>query len=226
MKFEVISYPLRKEDPVWPGNPSPVKTEVFSSISNGDDANQTILHLFSHSGTHLDTPRHFNNNGPAAIDLPIESFIFFKPVVLNIPHQDGGFITIAELKPFEEELKQADILFLLTGWSKWRTEDPERYSATGPLLHPDAALYLIENFPNIRGIGVDTLSIGAASDLENTVAVHQIMMGVYHGDGRYILAFEDVKVSEKLATASRIYAWPLLIEGSDGSPCTIVAEYS
>ena len=25
--------------------------------------------------------------------------------------------------------------------------------------------------------------------------------------------------------AARIYAWPLFVEGSDGSPCTIVAEF-
>jgi kynurenine formamidase len=198
---------------------------VFSSISQGDDANQTIIKLFSHSGTHLDTPKHFYDAGPAAIDLPIESFVFFKPIVLNIPRPEGGFITAEDLTPYEADLAQADLVFFLTGWSSWRSSDPERYASTGPLLHPDAAIYLVENFSNIRGIAIDTVSIGAADDMENSIAVHRILMGAHHADGRFILVFEDVQVSEKLATAARIYAWPLLIEGSDGSPCTIVAEF-
>ncbi len=225
MPFEVISYPLREEDPVWPGNPPPVQARPFTSIAGGDDANQTLLSLFSHSGTHLDAPKHFNDNGPSAYQLPIESFIFYHPVVLTIPLPEGGFINVEDLKPFDEQLKNADLLMFNTTWSQWRSTDPQKYASTGPLLHADGALYLMENFPNIRGIAIDTLSIGAASDLNATAAVHRILMGAHHGDGRFVIVFEDVKISEKLAFASRIYAWPLLIVGSDGSPCTIVAEF-
>jgi hypothetical protein len=61
--FRTLSYPLNKDAPVWPGNPAAAQTEAYESIAKGDVANTTVLHLFSHSGTHLDAPKYFNNLG-------------------------------------------------------------------------------------------------------------------------------------------------------------------
>jgi kynurenine formamidase len=40
-----------------------------------------------------------------------------------------------------------------------------------------------------------------------------------------MLILEDLRIDADLGNATRIYSWPLLIEASDGSPCTIVAEF-
>ncbi|HEY7131698.1 MAG TPA: cyclase family protein, partial [Candidatus Limnocylindrales bacterium] len=58
-RLVVLSWPLRADSPVWPGNPPAAGTEAFEAIERGDAANTTLLHLFSHSGTHVDTPWHF-----------------------------------------------------------------------------------------------------------------------------------------------------------------------
>ena len=68
--FRLLSYPLTKNAPVWPGNPPAAQTEPFESIAAGGMANTTVLNLFSHSGTHLDAPKHFNDDGPPAAALP------------------------------------------------------------------------------------------------------------------------------------------------------------
>jgi kynurenine formamidase len=34
-----------------------------------------------------------------------------------------------------------------------------------------------------------------------------------------------LRIDPDLGQARTIFAWPLLIQGSDGSPCTIVAEF-
>ncbi|MCU0503532.1 MAG: cyclase family protein, partial [Anaerolineae bacterium] len=64
-RYRLLSYPLSAASPVWPGNPPSARTEPFSSIAGGGNSNTTLLHLFSHSGTHLDAPKHFNDAGPA-----------------------------------------------------------------------------------------------------------------------------------------------------------------
>ncbi|MEQ8677359.1 MAG: cyclase family protein [Aggregatilineales bacterium] len=81
--FRLLSFPLTETAPVWPGNPPSAKTEVASAIADGDVANTTVLHLFSHSGTHLDAPKHFNDAGKSAYQLPIENYIFSSNRTLN-----------------------------------------------------------------------------------------------------------------------------------------------
>jgi hypothetical protein len=49
-------------------------------------------------------------------------------------------------------------------------------------------------------------------------------MGVGRTDGRFLLIYEDVRLVPEAGRAVRVHAWPLFVEGADGSPCTIVAE--
>jgi kynurenine formamidase len=223
--FRLLSYPLTEDAPVWPGNPPAARTESFSLIAEGELANTTVLHLFSHSGTHLDAPKHFNDDGPAAVHVPVERFIFFDPLVVEVPKSGGGMIQRQELEPFAAQLGAADLLLLRTGWSELRDTDPQRYVNENPMLHPEGARYLMEDFPNIRGLAIDAPSVGAPNHIPETVETHQILTGLGRTDGRYIIIFEDLRIDPDLGQAQRIYAWPLFIEGSDGSPCTIVAEF-
>lgn len=222
--FRLLSFPLSPNAPVWPGNPPAAKTEAFESIANGDVANTTVLHLFSHSGTHLDAPKHFNDEGACAYQLPIENYIFFSPLVLEVPKPDGGAILKEELEPYAEQLKTADLAMLRTGWIEKRSSDPQRYPLEGAFLHPDGARFLME-YTNLKGVAIDTVSIGAPNAIPETIETHQILTGVGRKDGRFLLILEDLRIDADLGNASRIYAWPLLIEGSDGSPCTMVAEF-
>ena len=215
---------MKVDDPVWPGNPAVATTEAFSSIVGGDGANTTVLHLFSHSGTHLDAPKHFNDAGQSAYQLPIANYIFFAPLVLDVPKPDGGPIFREELEPYAEQLKSADLALLRTGWHSVRGSDPQRYPIEGPYLRPDGARFLM-NYPQLKGVAIDAVSIGAPYAVVESVETHQILTGVGHEDGRFLLILEDLRIDADLGEARRIYAWPLLIEGSDGSPCTIVAEF-
>jgi kynurenine formamidase len=222
--FRLLSYPLSAGAPVWPGNPG-VRAEPVHDIGRGDNANTTLLHLFTHSGTHLDAPRHFNQAGPAAYELPVERFIYFHPVVLEVPKPEGGFITLADMLPTRDRLQTADLCLLRTGWSSMRATDPARYAEHGPLLHPDAARFLIDECPGLRGLATDAISIGCPAYPAESGTTHQILTGVGRDDGRFVIIFEDLRIDPDLTGAARIYAWPLFVEGSDGSPCTIVAEF-
>lgn len=224
-EFRLLSYPLTRDAPVWPGNPPAAQTEAASSIAAGDVANTTVLTLFSHSGTHFDAPKHFNDKGPAGVQLPVDNFIFFSPLVLELPKSDNEMIYFEEIEPFADLLAEADLALLRTGWSQWRGAEPERYATKNPMLHPGAAEYLMETFPNLGGVAIDAASIGAPEKMEPTIETHQILTGKDRDDGRFMLIFEDLRIDFDLGQASRIYAWPLFIADSDGSPCTIVAEF-
>ena len=223
-RLVVLSHPLSENAPVWPGNLPAARIELKDSIERGNLVNMTVLHLFSHSGTHVDTPWHFLPDGPAAWQLPIETFTFSAPRLIEVPAGERHAITRTELEPHESVVADADLLLIRTGWGAQRDADPERYASAGPLLDPAAGAWLLDAHPRLRAIATDAISIAAPWDLDRAVAVHHALMGRGRTDGRFLLIYEDVRMLPDAARASRVHAWPLFIEGADGSPVTIVAE--
>jgi kynurenine formamidase len=223
-RLVVLSHPLSENAPVWPGNLPAARVELQASIEHGDVVNMTILHLFSHSGTHVETPWHFLSDGPAAWQLPIEAFTFAAPRLVEVPAGERHRITRAELAPHESVIADADLLMIRTGWGAKRDADPERYASDGPLLDPDAGAWLLDAHPRLRAIATDAISIAAPWDLDLSVATHYALMGRGRTDGRFLLIYEDVRMPPVAARATLVHAWPLFIEGADGSPVTIVAE--
>lgn len=223
-RLVVLSHRLAPDAPVWPGNPPAAAIELFEAIARGDDDNSTRLALFSHSGTHVDTPWHFNPDGAAAWQLPIEAFTFSSPRLIDVPTGPRRFIEVTALEPHAATIGEADLVLLRTGWGAQRTVDPDRYAHDGPLLHPDAARWLIDGHPRLRAIATDAISIGSPQFKEESVATHHVLTGVGRTDGRFVLIYEDVAMVPDAARAERVHGWPLFVEGADGSPVTIVAE--
>ena len=60
---------------VWPGNPGVVDRPPTSRISRGDSSNVSEIRLGSHTGTHIDPPFHFLDDGATADDLPLDVMI-------------------------------------------------------------------------------------------------------------------------------------------------------
>jgi arylformamidase len=223
-RLVVLSHPLRPDAPVWPGNPPAAAVALVDSIVAGDADNTTTLELYSHSGTHVDTPWHFNPDGPAAWQLPIESFVFDAPRLIEVPAGQGTAIGRDALEPHAAAIAGADLVMIRTGWGAFRSADPDRYASDGPFLAADAARWLIDGHPRLRAIATDAISIGSPRHVDVAVPVHRILTGVGRTDGRFVLIYEDVRLVDEAASAVRILAWPLFIDGADGSPCTIVAE--
>jgi kynurenine formamidase len=99
-----------------------------------------------------------------------------------------------------------------------------RYALGGPLLDPGAARWLVDAFPHLRAIATDAISIGSPSLPDVSTEIHHVLTGRGRTDGRFVLIYEDVDIVPEAAAAVRVFAWPLFVEGADGSPVTIVAE--
>src|SRR6186713_147533 len=61
-----VSVTIRPRMPIYEGNPV-VSVELAQAIVRGDAANVSRLELGSHTGTHVDAPRHFIP-GAATVD--------------------------------------------------------------------------------------------------------------------------------------------------------------
>ncbi|HEY7496247.1 MAG TPA: cyclase family protein, partial [Candidatus Tectomicrobia bacterium] len=72
MRIYDVSVPLSPTLVCYPGDP-PVEVTPVAQLAQGDVVNVSRVTLSSHSGTHLDAPRHFFAHGTAvdALDLEI-----------------------------------------------------------------------------------------------------------------------------------------------------------
>ena len=65
-----ISLSLRTGGVVYPGNPA-ISITAQQAISQGAGANVSRLDMGSHSGTHVDAPKHFFDDGAGVDALPL-----------------------------------------------------------------------------------------------------------------------------------------------------------
>jgi len=220
--YKFISYPLKQDDPVWPGC-SPVAITPGASISKGDVYNAYNFEMNNHIGTHYDAPIHFVANGVPITKLPIDRFIFERPLLLDIKKESMEKVTAEELAAFSKEIAGCDLLMVRTGFSKYRVSDKDAYVHRGPAFSSGAAKYLLDNFPNLKALALDTISLASYSDLDDGVPAHHYMLGAHHD--RFVCIIEDVDMRDLTpGKIARVFAMPLLIEGLDSGPVTMVAE--
>src|ERR1043165_226967 len=74
-----LSLPVANDTVVYPGNP-PIHIELQQAIAKGAGANVSQLSFGSHTGTHVDAPKHFFDDGAGVDTLPLE--VLMGPAVL------------------------------------------------------------------------------------------------------------------------------------------------
>ena len=69
-----ISVPVVNGGVVYPGNPE-IRIEPYSELAKGASSNLSRLTFGSHTGTHVDAPRHFIETGSTVDHLPLDVLI-------------------------------------------------------------------------------------------------------------------------------------------------------
>lgn len=221
--YRILSHVLNTRDHAFPGAPT-LRLTPFEVIGeNGSACNTCRVEVFNHYGTHMDGPNHFNPQGAELWQMPLETFISERPLLLDLPKGEGEGVTPEELLLHDEELKQADMLFIRSGFEQVRYTDNERYSKRGPCVSSLAAQLLVERWPNLKAVAMDWISLSSPLSLADGVRAHQLMLGL---EGhKPILIIEDVSLQniqpDKL---KKVFVMPLLVEGIDSAPVTILAE--
>jgi arylformamidase len=213
-----LSHRLSANAPLPPGVP-PVQVQHHYSIERGDVSNLFVLQLSNHSGTHIDAPWHFVASGLRIGDFRLEEFFFERPLCIDVAIGDGQLLEPAHFEPHAEALGRADLLLVRTGYTRVRRESPDRYALQSPGMSVRGARYLADQFPRLRAIGLDTISLAAMQHLEEGLEAHRILLG---GEGRRFLIIEDMNLDFDLLQLSRVMAVPLFIKGVDSSPCTVI----
>src|SRR5215467_12005699 len=69
-----VSVPNGPGQHVYPGDPEP-RIDPVRRIAGGDPCNLSLLHMGSHTGTHVDAPYHFLADGPRLGDVPLDRMV-------------------------------------------------------------------------------------------------------------------------------------------------------
>ncbi|MBI5097009.1 MAG: cyclase family protein [Nitrospirae bacterium] len=204
MRLFDITLPVSQGLPVWPGDPS-VAVEPTARIANGAKANLSRIDMGSHTGTHIDAPFHFNDNGLTVDRLPLE-FLIGRVSVIEIGEEkraiDKALLESIGISNIER------VLFKTGNSRRYRHEFVMDFTA----LTPDGAEFLVKK--GVKVVGIDYLSIERYGSKDHRV--HHLLLdsGVIIIEGLYL---KDVKPGDY-----ELIALPLKLKGGDGAPARVV----
>lgn len=196
--------------PVYPGTEPPVFHTPCTIAEHG--FTEMEIKLYTHTGTHLDSPAHLFQGGLTLDRLPASQFIGQGFILDCSGLPRGEEIGLQQLVPVEDKLQACDFLLLYTGWSKkW---GDNAYFQGYPVLSNEAAGY-VTSF-KCKGIGVDAISVDHVDSHELPVH-HQIL-------GSNMIIVENLTNLAGLVNQSFTFCcFPLKIKAADGSPVRAVA---
>lgn len=173
--------------------------------------NSRVLHLYSHSGTHLDAPLHFDAGDGTVDRIPLERCLGPAWVADLTPIEPKALITVSHLGGIASKVRRGDGLLLRTGWSSF-VERPEIYRDGLPRISRELAEWCVEK--GVRLLGVEPPSVADVNDLAEVTAIHRILLG---GEVIIVEGLTNLSALEQ----ERVFfcAVPLKIDGGDGSPC-------
>ena len=153
MKIIDLTHTIKEDMPVFPGTEQP-KLSPASSIEK-DGFKETLLTMYSHTGTHMDAPCHVRKNGISLDDFTVDKFVG-KALVIDCSNLDeNGIIDISYINKYKDIINEAEYILFKTGWDKYWNSN--KYFGNYPIIDEDVADYLIKT--NKKGIGLDTISL-------------------------------------------------------------------
>jgi arylformamidase len=146
-----ISVPIRDAMTVYRGNPAVRIRPAMTLQRNG--VNLSELCLGSHTGTHVDAPRHFIEGGRGIDRVELRRFI--GPAWVSDLRRVRGGIGASDLQHARIPRESRRVLIRTTNSRWWHPVRPFRTDFV--YLAPDGADWLIEH--GVELVGIDYLSI-------------------------------------------------------------------
>lgn len=159
MKIIDLTHTIKEDMNVYPGTEQP-KLKV-ANTHEVDQFRETLISMFSHTGTHIDPPFHIFKSGKTLDEYEAESFVGKATVVDCREIKMGEEIPLSLIKNHEKDAGSVEFLLFCTGFDKkWGTND---YYGSYPVLSREALEYIIEK--KYKGIGFDVIGLDPIGSL-------------------------------------------------------------
>lgn len=200
-KLYDVSMPIHTAMPVYKDREeNRPRLEVIRDFTQG--AFETRLHLYMHTGTHMDAPYHFVSDGGKIDAVPLEGVIRSCRVV-DLTHVEG------EITPQALEAKgiQPDEFILL----KTKNSFQDGWVPDFVFVGADGARYLVER--KVKGVGIDALSIERDQPGHPT---HHLLLRAG------IVIIEGLRLADVGEGTYVLIAAPLPVVGAEAAPLRVV----
>ncbi|MCW2945239.1 MAG: putative cyclase [Actinoallomurus sp.] len=208
-----LSVPLSEATQVYPGDPAP-RIRAAARIES-DGFNLLSLHIGSQTGTHVDAPYHFQEQGLRIDELDLSLFVGEGLVIDVTGHAPRARITWESIAPAAARLRPGALAMLHTGWSS-------RYGDDAYFDHPFLDAHACRR---LLDLGVRTFLVDAPN-------IDETPDGRHPGDGfpvHHLIAEAGGVIGENLRNFEEIdfepfvSCLPLRLTGGDGAPARAVA---
>ena len=194
MQIFDLTLPLSVDLPIEPGDPPLTLLRTASHQIQGFEVTQICLG--SHTGTHIDAPRHFYPERSTLDQYPLERFVG-PGVVLDC--RDAELAQIGAVVAGQLDLYPVQRGGLVLLWTE------------GALLSLEAAQLLVE-------AGVGLVATDAPSLDTDPYPIHRLLLA------RDVLIVENLTGLERLGAGPIACAFlPLALVGTDGAPIRAIA---
>jgi len=205
MKIYDVSLPIKNSMLVWPGNKD-VSIQNIKTFKK-DGVRLTHFSFGSHTGTHIDAPNHFLENGKGVDKIDLEKLVGVCKVL------DLTKIKSLEILPHhleEKDIKKGDRIIFKTGNFSLlkKSTFPKSYVS----LSEDAANFLVDK--EICLVGTDFLGIEKKGNPKHPV--HKTLLS------NGIVIVEGLDLSKVKEGIYDIVCLPLKVVGGDGSPARVL----
>lgn len=209
-----LSHTIGDDTPVYPGDPVAALAPATTIAADG----YNVLHvrMGSQTGTHVDAPYHFLENGARIDDVDLAAFIGPAVVADVRDRRARSLISWTDLEPVAARLEPGAILVLHTGWSAyWGLSSYSDH----PYLDGNAARRVVET--GVRTVAIDAMSL----DVTTSGGKHPSGYAAHHA----VLGAGGVIVENLTNLAAVDFPHPLLsvlpikLAGADGAPVRAVA---
>jgi kynurenine formamidase len=208
-KFVDLSWDLTEKTPIYPGDPEP-KIETATTIEH-EGYNLSGVFMGTQTGTHVDAPYHFSNDGDTIDKMELDYF-FGRAVVVRVTDKKAEEeIILKDVLPYAGKILPGTIVLFNTNW--YRKVGTDEFFAH-PYLAGETAEWLIEK--GVRFICIDTINADKTGGTE--FPVHDLFSAKRLMIGENMAYFDKIDFDNIV-----VAAFPLKIVGTDGSPVRAVA---
>src|SRR4051812_43041893 len=200
-----ISVPLVHGGLIYPNN-APISITPMQEVSKGASSNSSTLQFGSHTGTHVDAPKHFFDDGAGVDTLPLD--VLMGPAVLICVEDD--VMAVGETHLRLHELKNHQRVLIKTRNSAFIRDREFKNDYT--YLAPDGAAYLVAL--GVKLVGIDYLSIEQFHSGHHRT--HRTLLE------KGIVIVEGLDLSAPPMGPYELRVLPLRLAGLDGAPARAV----
>ncbi len=211
MKIIDLTHDISEDMPVYPGTEGPRFTPANSYKADG--FKETIMTLYTHTGTHMDPPAHLFSGRTTLDQFPVAQVVGQALVIDCSDLKDGQRITMIYIDRQREKADKAEFLLFRTGWDQYWGE--EKYFGDYPCIDSEVADYLVNGHK--KGVGLDTIGLDPIADANLTLH-------------KRLFRENDIVIIENLTNLHlpgnepfTFCALPLKHKNADGSPVRAIA---